>query len=154
MRLKQIETAFKDRKKPDKYTSGTMSADEAIEVLAIAGKDWRELSGDILEDNFEVLNWLTPEAFCYYLAGVLYVSVKENSPNLLVVDSIINMLDRSPDPAYWNDLFSQRWLLLNPTEVDVLSDWILWLADSKMHDDISLSRCLDCLESIKHRTES
>ena len=152
--LGNIESAFGTRKKPDKLLSGTMSADEIGEVSYIAEKTWRELSSNIWEDNFEAIYWLSPNAFCYYLPGILYTSINEHNPDLLVINSIINMLNRSTDSSNWDEFFSNRWLLLKDAEIDVVSEWIVWLSDSGVFDDITLTKCLDCLENIRHRVRS
>lgn len=49
--------------------------------------------------------WLAPEAFCYYLPGIFSAGIKENKPWLVVNQSLVDMLDRSPDPDAWDDFF-------------------------------------------------
>ena len=116
----------------------------------VFNKNWDELTSDILEKNFEVLNWLSPEDFCYYIAGVIYVSINENNPELLVINSIINILNRSCNLSYWDENFSKRWTLFNNSELDVIYEWIIWLSSHKIYDEISLLRSLYCIEYIKN----
>lgn len=146
----KIRSVFSKRNKPGVYTAGQLSGHEIGEVLSFAGKSWEDITCDHFEKNFEVFYWFSPEAFCYYLPGVFYVSVTHDNPDLLVIDSIIGMLDRNPDPSHWNDFFRERWLMLTDEEIDVAAEWVLWLSSRGGLDDSSLSRAFDCLESVKN----
>lgn len=150
MLLHKLKNAFRERKKSKKYIYDNFICDEREEIESIINKNWDELTSDILEKNFEVLNWLSPEDFCYYIAGVIYVSINENNPELLVINSIINMLDRSCNLSYWDENFSKRWTLFNNPELDVIYEWIIWLSSHKIYDEISLLRSLYCVEYIKN----
>ncbi|WP_151192236.1 hypothetical protein [Desulfomicrobium orale] len=150
MLLHKLKNAFRERKKSKKYIYDNFICDEREEIESIINKNWDELTSDILEKNFEVLNWLSPEDFCYYIAGVIYVSINENNPELLVINSIINMLDRSCNLSYWDENFSKRWTLFNNSELDVIYEWIIWLSSHKIYDEISLLRSLYCIEYIKN----
>ena len=150
MLLHKLKNAFRERKKSKKYIYDNFICDEREEIESIINKNWDELTSDILEKNFEVLNWLFPEDFCYYIAGVIYVSINENNPELLVINSIINMLDRSCNLSYWDENFSKRWTLFNNSELDVIYEWIIWLSSHKIYDEISLLRSLYCIEYIKN----
>jgi hypothetical protein len=39
------------------------------------------------------------------------------------------MLDRSPEPAYWDDFFAPRWTLLSVPELDAVAAWLDWFED-------------------------
>jgi len=63
------------------------------------------------------------------------------------------MLDRSPDPATWDDFFVPRWTQLTPAECEATQAWILWLSSfgESSYFENSLDRAFDTLELLKQR---
>ncbi len=157
--LEEIELAFGWRTLPknEQYISSKeLTPDEIMEVENIKGKYWNELTGDLLEASFSVVSWLSPYAFCYYLPGFLSVGIKENMPHLIVNHSIFGMLDRTPNPEWWDDFFIVRWPLLTFNECNVAQNWIFWLSSfsKKMAiSDDSLINALVTLELLKSRCD-
>jgi hypothetical protein len=151
--LKTFEDAFRNRTRPGILTvSEQLDPTEYAEVMALSRKHWSEIDCALLEKNFEVTNWLSPKAFCYYLPGICSAGVKENRPNLLIYNSIVSMLDRSPDPQNWDRFFVERWPLLNKDECEAMQQWVLWLSSEggQYFYDNTLSRALETLELLKN----
>lgn len=42
-------------------------------------------------------------------------------------DSLIGLLDRSPEPDYWDDFFLPRCKLLTTAEIEAVAAWVRWL---------------------------
>jgi hypothetical protein len=78
----------------------------------------------------------------------MLTSFNENRPDLLVVDSLISDLDRSPRKDYWDKYFIDRWPRLTKPEVAVVSDLISWLSHTKdwAHNELSLIRAMETLD--------
>ncbi|VXC32202.1 conserved hypothetical protein [Burkholderia sp. 8Y] len=87
-------------------------------------------------------------AFCYYLPGVLKCSMEERAPSLIVVHSVISMLDRSPNPEWWDDFFRNRWTLLTNKECTVVQEWLFWInsLNDSGFDETTIERSLDTLQ--------
>jgi hypothetical protein len=70
--LRLIEEAFSHRRTPGLFlVSEQLAPHECADVLTFWGKPWSSVTGLQLEKHFEAIFWLTPEAFCYYLPGIL-----------------------------------------------------------------------------------
>lgn len=146
-----IEHAFKSRLVYSHISSSDqLSESELEEVNRFNNLHWSNIKCDMLKDCFEAINWFSPDAFCYFLPGILTAGMKEFTSNLVIYDSIISMLDRSPTPDYWDEFFIQRWTQLNHDECDAVQKWLFWFIDnSKGFDDISINRAFDTLELLK-----
>ncbi|HFB65734.1 MAG TPA: hypothetical protein ENJ60_09365 [Aeromonadales bacterium] len=152
MKIVELFTeAFKHRKKPSCMTlSKQLDEHEHAEIMAFSGKKWFDIDVKLLEENFEVINWLSPEAFCYFLPGICCAGIKENSSELIIYDSIINMLDRSPEPTYWDSFFLSRWPLLHKDECKAVQEWVLWLSiNNSFYSGSVITRALETLDLVK-----
>lgn len=149
--LEFIEHAFSGRSTYDQITSSTqLTKFEQEEVSNFVGKHWSSINSGMLSSCFEVIYWFSPEAFCYFLPGILSAGIKEFKSDLVIYDSIIQMLDRSPNPEYWDEVFIERWTLLSKDECDAVQKWLFWIIDSGSNfDEISINRALDTLELLK-----
>jgi hypothetical protein len=126
--LDQISFAFVDRAPPSVMTTSLQLSDyEYQEVMSYAGLHWRDVTFDQVVQNSDAVFWFGPEAFCYYLPGILAAGLKDNRTDSNAYDSLIGMLDRSPEPDYWDDFFLPRWTLLTPAEVESVAAWARWL---------------------------
>lgn len=151
-KIKRIENAFSKRRIPvEIITTDGLSMDEYGEAKRFTEVLAKDLKCDHLEKYYEAIYWLSPEAFCYYLPGIMLAGIRENEPNLLINYSIIRMIDRTPDPSFWDDFFLKRWPLLTQNECGAVQEWVLWLSsfDKDSFDDMSLSRAFDTLELLK-----
>lgn len=125
--LAALSMAFADRSMPTAMTTSTQLSDvEYEEVMAFSGKTWGEVSFDMVERNADAVFWFAPEAFCYYLPGFLSAGLATDRRDSNAYDALIGMLDRSPEPAFWDDFFLERWPLLSADEIDAVSIWMRW----------------------------
>ncbi|HEM7809812.1 TPA: hypothetical protein U2L28_003383 [Burkholderia multivorans] len=150
----RISECFKSRKKPDVLVgSNELTYDEIEEVNFVGAYDWSETTGDLWEKYSAVLSWFSPDAFCYYLPGVMVSSIKENEPNLIVVSNLIGMLDRTPNSDWWDDFFVARWPLLTLKECNALQEWLIWLssAENSSFDQNSIERALGTIGLLIYR---
>lgn len=126
--LDLLETAFADRAPPAVLTTSRQLSDiEYEEAMSYRGLRWQDLTFDHVERNADAVFWFAPEAFCYYLPGMLAAGLRENRCDTNAYDALIGMLDRSPAPEYWDDFFLPRWTLLSAAEIDAVAAWARWL---------------------------
>jgi len=152
--LRLIEEAFSHRRMPTLFlVSEQLAAHESHDVMSFWGAPWSSVTGSQLEKHFDAIFWFSPEAFCYYLPGIFSAGIKENKPWLIVNHSLINMLDRSPDPGSWDDFFVARWPKLTASECEATQAWILWLSscEDSSYGEIALARAFDTLELLKQK---
>lgn len=152
--LQLIEEAFRHRRMPASFLiSEQLAAHELDDVMSFWGKPWSCVTGAQLEKYFEAIFWFTAEAFCYYLPGILSAGIRENEPGLIVNHSLVNMLDRSPEPGSWDDFFVARWSQLTARECEATQAWTLWLSScgDSSYSEIALARAFDTLELLKGR---
>jgi hypothetical protein len=151
MLIDKLYLAFKGRQKPKALVeSNELTGDEISGIESIGEKKWNELTGDMLEKHPDAINLMAPEAFCYYLPGVILASIKENSPNLMAAVSVVSALDRTPVIELWDSHFLKRWPSLRGDELAVISEWILWLEGNEFAlDEISLIRALENIDLLK-----
>lgn len=144
-----IENAFGRRARPARVVSAEHPPTEIYaDAEAFAGKDWREITCQILDSHSDAVFGLLPEAFCYFLPGIFSAGIREARPDLLVNQSLIMTLDRGNSPASWDDFFRARWPKLTPAECEATQKWILWLEDFDPPpiEDASLSRAYDTMD--------
>lgn len=125
--LAALSPAFASRSMPAVMTTSMQLSDvEYEEVMAFSGKTWEAVSFDMVERNADAVFWFAPEAFCYYLPGFLSAGLATDRRDSNAYDALIGMLDRSPEPAYWDDFFLERWPRLSADEIDAVSLWMRW----------------------------
>lgn len=124
----RIERAFYSRPRP----AQVRLADEVVQLdsdvedaLWFSGRDWHELTLRDWNQHSSAIYFFDSEAFAYYLASVLVLSAQNPNDWLEAADSLINWLDRTPDPEGWTEGFASRFLGLNHAELDVLKEWLL-----------------------------
>jgi hypothetical protein len=93
------------------------------------GRTWSSLTCDELNEHQDAVFGFTPEAFCYYLPGIIAAGIRENRPHLLINASLVTMLDRSNTPNSWDDFFAMRWPSLSVQECMAVDSWLRWLAE-------------------------
>lgn len=147
-----IEAAFRHRRVPHvAVVSEQLAGHEAADLQAFLGKAWDEITCDELEAHFEAIHWMPPEVFLSFLPGVMLASLREQRPELIMADSVIGWLDRSPDRDLWDDFFVARWSALSREECEAVQCWVLWLSslDNPPFRQDSLSRAFDTLALLK-----
>lgn len=145
---------FEWRKRPPSLLTGQeVSCTEIEDLKLFANFSRYETTGDIWEKFFDIYCFFSAEAFCYYLPGIIRASLDDDEPNLIVISSIINELDRSSDQEAWDELFLDRWSLLTHPELCVVQDWVWWLSskNNTSFSDDSLMRSIETLENLKTR---
>ncbi len=126
--LDRIERAFAERARPAVITDSLQLSDvEYAEVMSFDGFAWQEVTFAQAKAEADAVFWFAPEAFCYYLPGLLAAGLKERRWDSNAYDALIGMLDRSPEPGWWDDFFRPRWTLLNAAELDAVAAWVRWL---------------------------
>ncbi len=142
-----IEQVFKHRKRPTKLAElNRLSDDERREIEHFESLTDSNLTLLDLEECFDIMYWFTPETYCYFLPAICIVGLKAQRNDLLIYDAIIGPLDRSPEPLYWDDFFTERWQLLTCDECNAMQQWLLWLAEEDSpYDEITLNRSFDTL---------
>lgn len=133
-----------------------LTGDEVADILAIGKYTWQELTIDTLEQYSDAINLMAPEAFIYYLPGVILATIVEDVRNAIAAVSIVSMLDRTPNRELWDSHFLARWPRLNANELSVVAGWIVWLeqcGDFAL-DETSLIRALENLDLLKAGAQS
>ena len=126
--LSSMERAFGWRQPPQCLINSTeLSPQEKGTALRFQGRDWRDLNCKELQEDHDIVFLLSPEAFCYFLPGIFSATIRESRPDLLINESIVQMLDRDPDPNTWDDFFLPRWTNLTFVECDAVEQWLWWL---------------------------
>ncbi|ALL67780.1 hypothetical protein K788_00005900 [Paraburkholderia caribensis MBA4] len=147
--LENIKSAFGWRTKPIEIScSLQLTDDEVSEVEALGKLTWEQTSSELWEKNSGAVSWFSPMAFCYYLPGILKCSIVDRTTGLIVVHSIMSMLDRSPNPEWWDDFFLKRWPLLTNGECKVMQEWLFWISalNNSDFDDSSIERALETMQ--------
>lgn len=122
-----IHDAFANRAMPSVMTTSAQLSDlEYEEVMAFFGETWEAVTFDMVERYADAVFWFAPEAFCYYLPGILSAGLKEDRRDSNAYDALIGMLDRSAESGYWDEFFLERWPLLSADELDAVVRWVRW----------------------------
>jgi hypothetical protein len=126
--LELIGIAFADRARPSIMTTSKQLSDlEYEEVMSYEGMRWQDVTFVQVEQYPDAVFWFSPEAFCYYLPGILAAGLREKRWDSSAYDSLIGLLDRSPEPNYWDDFFLPRCKLLTTAEIEAVAAWARWL---------------------------
>jgi hypothetical protein len=152
--LALIAAAFAEREPPAVMSDSLQLSDvEYAEVMAFDGLAWPEVTFEMIEVNADAVFWFAPAAFCYYLPGFLAAGLKADRRDTNAYDALIGMLDRSPEPAWWDDFFRPRWTRLVAAELDAVAAWVRWFqaAEPEAFHDNSFARALATLALLKAR---
>ncbi|KAF1035081.1 MAG: hypothetical protein GAK33_04989 [Burkholderia lata] len=154
--MRHLRAAFSERVRPTSVVPAVSSnTNDYSDALHFSNLLWDETSAHDWTTYADAIYRFTPDAFCYFLPGIMRVSVEDNQVALTVVESLIGSLDRSPVAEYWDDYFLQRWPKLTDIECDAVIEWIGWLNEhplSPFAKDTILRAC-ETLELVKmHRT--
>jgi uncharacterized protein DUF6714 len=150
--LDQFKQAFSNRQQPARRTdSNELTPDELNSLERVFAEPWDQVTAEDWESLSEVVSFFSPEAFCYYLPGILSTSIKTENPNLSSAISVFMSLDRTPEFSLWDDFFQARWRLLSEAELNAVREWINWLckSDSFTFDEASLTRAMLNVDLLK-----
>jgi hypothetical protein len=152
--LELIGSAFAGRGAPAVMSDSMQLSDvEYEEVMSFRGMRWEDVAFDQVQRNSDAVFWFAPEAFCFYLPGLLVASLREDRLDANACDALIGMLDRSPVPDYWDDFFAPRWTLLSAPELDAVAAWLAWfeaVEPDAFHEN-TYERARETLELLKQR---
>lgn len=146
--LIRIEAAFSSRPPPAAMSDSKQLSDvEYDEVMSFDGRRWQEIGFDQVSDCADAVFWFAPDAFAYYLPGFLAAGLRERRTDSNAYDALLGMLDRSPEPDYWDDFFRSRWTLLSADEIEAVRAWLDWFAaiDPVVFETVSRERVDDTL---------
>ncbi len=126
--LDRINAAFAERMSPSELTASMQLSDsEQAEVMSFEGLRWQDVTFDQVQRCADAVFWFSPEAFVYFLPGILAAGLREARSDANAYDSLVGMLDRSPEPEHWDDFFVPRWSSLSAGEIDGVAAWLDWL---------------------------
>lgn len=127
----KIERAFASRPKPTQVIGdNVLQLDSDVEeALWFSSRDWHELTWQNWQEHSCAIYFFDPGAFAYYLPSVLLLSAQNPNDSLNAADSLISVLDCSPDPEWWTDGLQRRFLGLNLAELNVLKEWLLQICE-------------------------
>ena len=150
MKLEDLITeAFAARPRPDPVVVvGHPETNEYLEALQFRNYDCTVTTCDLWSKFSDAIYGFCPQAFCYYLPGMLRSQLVEDRPDLLINSSVIAMLDRSDSVEYWDSFFIERWPLLTRQECLAVQEWVLWLSfkQTGIFSESSLTRAYETLE--------
>lgn len=154
MLVMQIQKAFQRREMPRQVVSeDSPHTSEYQEAMNFQGVSWEVIDSDFLVKNSDALYAFNSEAFCYYLPAFLVCGFEHRNAPPVYVDVILGMLDRSPDPILWDDVFRRRWSLLRSAECQVIELWLLALSECSegVFDPLTLDRAFDTVQLLINR---
>jgi len=154
--LDLVSTAFADRPRPTILTDSKQLSDaEYEEVMSYEGVRWQDVTFEQVEHSPDAVFWFAPEAFCYYLAGILAAGLRANRCDSNAYDSLIGTLDRSPEPDYWDDFFLPHFQRFTAGEIEAIVAWVKWLESVQpdAYHANTYQRVLDTLRLLKVRQE-
>ena len=110
------------------------------DALSFAGRDWRGITSDDWRRHSCAVNFLSPEAFRYYLPSLLTLTVKDpaNYPDL-AFESLISFLDCTPDPEYWTVGMAIRFSQLTLEELEVMKEWLVFACENLPQSGVGIS---------------
>lgn len=151
-----IARAFAGRTPPSEITDSKQLTDvEYDEVMSFDGMRWQDVTFAQIERNSDAVFWFSPEAFRFYLPGLMSAGLRENRCDANCYDALIGMLDHSPAPDSWDDFFAPRWPLLTALETIAVAEWVDWL-ESLIPDGFlgnSYDRARDTLRLLARRQQ-
>ncbi len=129
----KIERAFAARLKPAQVRLG----DECLqldsdtdEAIWFSGRDWHGLTRKDWEEHSAAIFFFDSDSFAYYLPSLLLLATGNPPESLSAVESLIGLLDRTPDPEALKDWYlAERFLGLRREELEVLKEWLLEICE-------------------------
>lgn len=145
----RIADAFGWREKPEPVTSPVHSqpSPETLEADWFAGRDWRDVTRDEWDAHADAVYSFTPVAFQYYFPSLVLRSLENLDAWFAPADAIVTVLDRSPNPDYWDEFLTSRFAELTLGEYEVILEWLVALAGHNcVSTSVGLGRAFDTVE--------
>lgn len=86
--------------------------------------DINNIDSEVFEEYYEVLLWLNPQSFVFYLGILIKVTIREKSPEGVAVDLILQIIG-----AGVTNFAQSRFSLLHKAEIELIEEWIFWLSE-------------------------
>jgi hypothetical protein len=128
--LSLFQNAFDWRKRPANVLPKGILVEWAIDDViygdAYYFKDhnWKDITADEIYIYSDVVTGTNPEAFCYFLPGILYAVYRENRIDCNAIDSLIYGLENSRALHEIRPFSYERWSLLNTEELSAVKEWL------------------------------
>lgn len=148
----QITRAFAHRAKP----SSTVHTDAAA-TCDVADAKW------FVDRNYSSITWndwidhssafytFHPLAFAYYLPSILLLSAARPNEWFAPADSLLQILDRSPVVANWDNFLRTRLIGLTSDEYAAIKSWLLYLSSGSMYQE-QIDRAFDTMDLLEMET--
>lgn len=105
---------------------GLIQVDSDVEdAIWFTGRDWHTITWEEWQKRNAGFTFFSSEAFAYYLPSVLLLSLENQKHTLLVAQSLIWELDKSPSAEDWDPHFYDRFSVLQVDECEALKKWLL-----------------------------
>jgi len=130
-RLRQkLRNSFPLEPIPEHIEMRSVHASDSIEATeGFMEKAWDSISAALLKRHYDAFFYLTPEAYRYYLAGLLDAQLRGEDVGL-AIDAALDQLIRSPDYESWDASFCSRWMGFNVNQLETIKEICIWLADN------------------------
>lgn len=120
-----IRTAFAKRLRPEgSLSTERLSSYESDDVLSFSGLEWENVSAQQIAEHGDAFFHFSAEAFCYFFPALMCSALGDLDEVPYVVEAVIGMLDRSPDPEGWDQFLIDRFCLFSHEELSVICEWI------------------------------
>jgi hypothetical protein len=126
--------------------AGHPNTHEYEEAKRFYGLDWQTLEEDFLSKNSDALFALSAEAFRYFLPAFMLAGLNNDKQPLLIIDTLLGMLERGPNPELWDQFFMDRWGAFSTEEYQAIREWLLVLSVRKLYDAEAVDRAFDTIE--------
>lgn len=123
-----IEEAFAWRTLPDQVVTAectTRLDSDVEEALWFSGRNWHDLTWHDWQEHRCAILFFSPEAFAYLLPSIMILSYENPNEALDSADTLLITLDRSPTEEGWHESFSNRFLALRASELEVMKRWLV-----------------------------
>lgn len=153
-----FEAAFGWRKRPVNVLPKGVLAEWAIDdshygdAYYFKDHDWKNITADEIYIYSDIITGTNPEAFCYFLPGILYAVYRENRIDCNAIDSLLYGLENSRTMREIRPFSYERWSLLNLDELAAVKEWLIWYRSKRsIGNDDSKTACetLDWLAANK-----
>jgi hypothetical protein len=154
--IETIDAAFGWRTCPPEVVDPSAAiTSELQEALWFANRDWHEITWADWETHRDAIYFFAPEAFRYFLPSVLTLSSESPEKWFWPVDSLLQVLDRSPVPEYWDDFILSKFIGLKITEYEAITQWLLLLSERRgPEEQLSIGRAFDTIALLKEATKT
>lgn len=149
----RIEAAFGHRQPPESLIERRdVLTPEQQEALWFTGRNWREVTREEWEAHGDAFYAFRPEAFAYYLPGILLLSGE--SPDWFgPADALLQVLDRGSDIARWDAFLTNRLVGLSDEEYEAMDHWLMELAAGADEErSRQLGRAFDTVNLLRDET--